>query len=206
MQPVRPAPGLDRRNKQSGRRKIFLWLGCATALLAGAGLLCCGGLIFWESRNYRVNSDPVQIREALGRLSDLELPEGLAPFTTSTNSRTDLERVEFRGPGRHSYLILVTWQGQQLTHQSTLKDAADRGTVAGGGRPEQPSQSRTLTLAVRGQPAEFIVRQFATFETVSGYFQGKRYPVFLDAQFDRGEFPVGTAERLVRAVEAGGLP
>src|SRR5262245_16886490 len=188
-----PAP--EEKKRSIGR--TLLYSGCGAAILFFVAILCCVGFLFLE---FRKSSDPVEIREAFARMTDMPVPDGLTPSTTSSNSRTNLERVEFISPTTNSYLVLTTQKS--LEHRSTIQDAYDRGVSAGGGRPENPIQSANHPLNIRGQPAEFLVRRYANFETVSGFFTGKNCPVFLEARFEHEAFPKGMAGEIVQAIQA----
>jgi hypothetical protein len=184
---------------RSRRKK---WLSLPILLLVGAGVcvLFCGGsvvgyLIFGVERT----SDPAQVRATLDNMTDVQIAEGLQPDNKSVEI-TGVETVEFRSGSRASYLIISTGPRFRLSHSGTLRESSDRGRVAGGGNPESPTENRTIKATIRGQPAEFIYRRYGKNETVSGYFQGKQFPVHLQAQLSLSEFSPGTAATLVESI------
>jgi len=82
----------------------------------------------------------------------------------------------------------------------TLRESRDRGKIAGGGQPESPTEERTIKATIRGLPAEFIYRRYSGTETISGYFQGKQYPILLEAELSLREFRPGTAVELAESI------
>jgi hypothetical protein len=200
------SPDPDRRRRRPptrGRRKsgwrLALLIGCGGGLAFALVVAGCAAFILSE---YHTNSDPAAVRAAMARVTDVDIPDGLAPSKTATNSRTGLLTAEFKSPAGASFLTVTTRPGQELKHQGTLQDSRDRGRVAGGGSPEKLSATVTIPATVRGRPAEFVIRRYAGFEQVSGYFQGKEYPAFLEAELAYRDFPAGTGEKVVASIRA----
>jgi hypothetical protein len=191
--------GRSARHVATSRRRKRRWAIVLVALAAAFGVLvfsaCAGYFLFGVERT----SDPAQIHAGLDGMTDMQLPAALGPYQ-KTIQITGVETVEFRSESGRSYLIVKTGPRFQLRRPDSLRDARDRGSRAGGGRPESPAAEQTITSTVRGQPAEFLYRRFVSSETVQGYFQGKQYAVHLEAQFDLTEFPAGTAAALVGTV------
>jgi hypothetical protein len=186
--------------------RLLLFGGCAAGaagLAFCALVLVCGGLMLSEEHT---NQDPGEMGAALARMTDLEVPAGLAASSTTTNTRTGHVSVDFGNPLGMNYLIFSTGPGQELRHEDTLMDSRERGTIVVVGRPEEPASPLRTRLTVRGRPAEFLIRRYAKFETVSGYFQGKRHLVFLQARFGYGQFAVGTAHQVVQSIGREGAP
>ena len=189
---VRPAPP-----QSSGR-----WYLIPILLVGGAGLgmCCCGGTVIgYMIFGIQTTSDPAQVRAGLDGMTDIQLPAGLQPSSKMLQI-TGVEDVLCQSRTGRSFLSLKTGERFQLQHEGTLRDARDRGKIAAGGRPESPVERRTIKATVRGQRAEFIYKRYTEFETVSGYFQGKKYPVHLEGELSLDEFPSGTAATLVESI------
>jgi hypothetical protein len=186
------------RGKKAGRWRLFLFLCCGAGLVFGLVVLGCVGYVLLDMES---NSDPVQTREELARMADLEVPAGLPPSGTTGSKRTGSKSVSFGNYGiTGSFLRLSTGPRTELKYMGTLQDSHDRGVVAGGGTPERPGDTKAVPKTIRGQGAEFTIRRYKRFEIVSGYFQGKQYPVTLEGRFEYQTFPAGTADKVVQSI------
>jgi hypothetical protein len=182
--------------KEPARKRRYL----LPILLVVAPLLCCGTAVLgYFLFGVDSTSDPALVRAALDGITDVQLPPTLEPHIKSAQI-TGVETVEFRSRSGKSYLIVTTGPRFRLNHSGTLRESADRGTIAGGGRPESPTKERTIKATVRGQPAEFIYRCYSSTETISGYFQGKQNAVHLEGQLSLRDFSPGTAVALVESI------
>jgi hypothetical protein len=182
--------------RRSGARFLF-------PILAGVGafcLLCCCAPVGYLILGTKWVFDPAEIRDALAGITDIELGPALNP-SVRVIQVTGVESVEFRSTSGLSYVKLTTGARFPLQHSGTLRDARNRGEIAAGGRPEAPAQQQTIDRTVRGQKAQFIYRRYAKTETVSGYFQGKKYPVHLEAELDLSEFPPGVAAAISMTIK-----
>src|SRR5262245_5667387 len=174
------------------------WLPILRVAAAGFCLFGCpGAVVGYFFFGVERTSDPAEVRAALDGMTEMQLPPGLEPVGKSVQM-TGVEKAEFRSGSGGRYLVVGTGPRFRLRHGPTVRDP--RRWAPGGGEPELPAEERTIPATVRGEPAEFIYRRYSDVETVSGYVQGKQYPVHLDAQFDLGEFAPGTAATLVESI------
>src|SRR5262245_3659995 len=190
-------PRRPRRSRPAPKKSYLLVILLS---LAGLCLLGCGGAyVAYFVFGVKRTADPAQVQAGLDGMTSVQLPPGLGPHN-KTVEITGVETVEFRSGSGQSYLIVSTGHLHTLRHSGSLRDSKDAGSRAGGGRPEKPAEERTITATVRGQPAECIYRRYSNTETISGYFQGKQYPVHLEVELNLGEFARGTAATLVASI------
>jgi hypothetical protein len=191
-----------RRGTRAPREKSNPWL--IPLIILGATspfvFLCCAGAVVGllyssAKRSY----DPAVIRKALDDMTDVTLPGGLKPEEKRTEV-TGVISVSFESGSGQSYLRFTSGERFTLRRSRTVRESSDDGARTAGRQPEKPSVERRINVTVRGRPAEFIYRRFANNETVSGYFQGKQYPVHFEGQFRLGEFPADTADSMVRTI------
>jgi hypothetical protein len=162
--------------------------------------MCCGfSVVGYMIFGIQTTSDPAQVRGGLDGMTDMQLPAGLQPHLKMLQI-TGVDKVEFRSGSGGSFMSLTTGERFPLQHPGTLREASDRGKTAAGGRPESPAEQRAIIATVRGKRAEFIYRRYADTETVSGFFQGKKYPVHLEAELSLQDFPPGTAATLAESI------
>jgi hypothetical protein len=191
----RRPPELPRRSR-SRLPLIVLAIVCPIVLLGLVGVVIVGYFVLGVEKS----SDPVEIQAALDSMGDVTIPTRLNPHTKTVEA-TGVESVEFRSASGDSYLRASTGKLFNLGHSGSLRDAKDQGKSAAGGKPEQPAAEEIIKATVRGQPAEFIYRRYSTTETVSGYFQGKKFAVHLEAELSLREFSPGTAAALARSIK-----
>jgi hypothetical protein len=183
----------DERRRPTKRRRA--------RQLAALGLVAPGILFFgWCGiglLGFRMSSNPQKVYDALAEIEPIEIPSGLEPDYASWNLVTGYKSVEFKHATTRSYLEVSMGPGYELEHGSTRQDSYDRGVTAAGGTPRAPTTTKKFRFVVRDHPAEFIHKNYANFETLSGFFQGRQRPVFLDARFDHTSYAPGTARDLL---------
>jgi len=184
------------RRRRRNRYLLPILLAAGVGLL-GLLLVCvCGGFYLFGIDK---TSDPTTAQTTLDEIADFQVPTKLSSCET-TKQFTGVVSVEFRSPSGRSFVKLTTGSRFSLNHSGTLREARDRGRVAGGGRAETPAAEETIPATIRGQKAEFICQRYAATETIKGFFQGKQYPVHVEGELDLAEFPAGSAAALARSI------
>ncbi len=191
----------DRNHRRRGHRppQKRSYLLPILAGVAACLFVCCSisAIVGYFMFGIKTETDPHQVDAARERHADLDLPPELAPQSHQTELAGG-ETITYASPSGRSFFQLKPVHS--LSMRGTVRESHEQGQRAGGGRPEEPAEKKTIRSEVRGQPAEFEYRRYANYERVKGYFQGKVQPVAVEAEFDFREFPAGTAEKVVGAI------
>lgn len=149
-------PVSGKKGGMSMLSKVLLALGCGGLL---AGLLCCGGIVYFGMNAIQVTEDPQQIAKIQQEVADIELPDSLPPKMGMNMNMFGAFKMKMVGFGdeQAEYLLLMSIEvsgANPADMDQQIRQEANK-QMNQQGKEVRITDQETKTLTIDGEEREF---------------------------------------------------
>ncbi len=161
---------------------LLLLCACGVAAFLGIGMFTAGKAVSFVNNN--ISSEPEEVNANLGRIADVEPPQGFTP-TAGVNIMS-MTLVGYNGPDERSQLMLIQFPAGANLNIEEMQKQMQR--IAGSNTPMNTNLEMKVIdeteVTVRGQTVPAYISEASddggrTFNQMTVKFDGKVGPTLL---------------------------